>query len=280
MLDRPATLRCALCCTLVLSALAACARTQCMADECPTSVSEIATDRPDITNSSLVVPVGSLQVENGVDWTDRGAANALDATNTRLRLGVTHCTEVLIDVPSYFGSLNGAQPAGFSDVVVSVKRQLLVPFGFDLSATAGLGFPSGAVEISGRGYQPYLQFPWSHSLAPGWELAGMFTLFWFPSEASQSLLFQPTLSLERALGNSADLFVEYAGDYDHQAPAHLLDAGGAWRFSKTQQVDLRVGFGLNRSSTALNGVPVDQYFGLGYSVRFDGLFGGTVGHSP
>jgi hypothetical protein len=185
-----------------------------------------------------------------------------------------------MDVPSYFGALNGSQPSGFADLVVSLKRQLPVPFCFDLSATGGVAFPTGATKISGRGYQPYLQFPWSHDLAPRWELAGMFTLFWSPDESSQNLVFQPTLSLDRGLGPSADVFVEYVGDYDHQPPAHLLDGGGAWRFTKDQQVDFHAGVGLNRSSPALNGVPVAQYFGIGYSIRLDGLFNNLVGASP
>jgi hypothetical protein len=99
------------------------------AEECPTNADQIATDRPDTTNSSLVVPYGSLQAENGVDWTVRHGSNALAGTNTRLRLGVAHCTEFLIDVPTYFWSLNGSQRSGFTDVVVSFKRQLPVPFG-------------------------------------------------------------------------------------------------------------------------------------------------------
>ena len=107
----------------------------------------------------------------------------------------------------------------------------------------------------------------------------MFTLFWFPNESAHSLVFQPTLSLEREFGPS-ELFVEYVGEYDHQPPAQLLDGGGAWRFTKTQQLDFHVGFGVSRSSAALNGVPVDQYFGVGYSIRLDGLFGETVGNSP
>ena len=37
------------------------------AESCPTAKDEIATDRPDVTNSSLVVPVGSLQNENGIN---------------------------------------------------------------------------------------------------------------------------------------------------------------------------------------------------------------------
>jgi hypothetical protein len=96
---------------------------------------------------------------------------------------------------------------------------------------------------------------------------------WFPSEATRNPTFEPTLSLEREFGPSADVFAEHVGDYDHQRPTQLLDAGGSWRFTKTQQIDFHVGVGLNSST-------VDHYFGIGYSFRLDGLFGGTVGNSP
>jgi hypothetical protein len=72
------------------------------AQDCPTPSDEIATDRPDVTNSSLVVPLGSLQAENGVDWRVQHGSNLIDATNTRLRLGIAHCTEFLLDLSTYF----------------------------------------------------------------------------------------------------------------------------------------------------------------------------------
>jgi hypothetical protein len=260
-------------CALLLTTLVTCLAKAGAADLCPTSADQIATDRPDVTNSSLVVPYGSLQAENGIDRTVKHGSNVFDGTNTRLRLGIAHCTEFLIDVPTYFLSLNGSQPSGFSDVVVSFKRQLPVPLGFNLSATVGLGFPSGFSTITGHGYKPYLQFPWSHEIADGWEAVGMFTLTWFPSESPRNPTFESTFSLERAFGSSADAFVEYVGDYDHQRPSQVLDAGAAWRFTRTQQLDFHAGFGLNSSS-------VDHYFGIGYSFRLDGLFGGSVGNSP
>jgi hypothetical protein len=177
-------------------------------------------------------------------------------------------------------SLHRERPRGFSDIVVSFKRQLAVPLGFDMSVTAGAGFPSGSSKISGRSYQPLIQLPWSHRLAPDWEVAGMFTLFWSPNESQHNGTFQPTLSVEREFGSVADLFVEYVGQYDHQRPAQLLDVGGSWRVTRLQQLDFHIGFGLNSSSAALNGVPLDQFFGIGYSIRLDGLFGGLVGGSP
>src|ERR1700726_3883900 len=131
------------------------------ADVCPNSSSEISTDRPDVTNSSKVVPYGSLQSENGVDWTVRQGSDVVSGTETRVRLGAAQCTEVLADVPTYFYSLNGRASSGFSDFVFSVKRELPIPFGFHLSVTGGLGFPTGANKISTHGYDPYVQVPWS-----------------------------------------------------------------------------------------------------------------------
>jgi hypothetical protein len=236
------------------------------ADGCPTDASEIDTDRPDVTNSSRVVPYGSLQAENGIDWTVRQGSDVVSGTETRLHLGVAQCTEVLVDVPTYFYSLNGHASSGFSDLVFSVKRELPVPFRFHLSATGGLGFPTGASKVSSRGYDPYIQFPWSRRLDEDWSLHGMFTVTWFTSQHEFNPTFEPTVSLERDIGPTRDLFVEYVGDYpNHARPSQVLDAGGSWRVTRLQQLDFHVGFGLNSSSP-------DHFFGVGYSFRFDGLF--------
>jgi hypothetical protein len=241
-------------------------------DGCPNSTSEISTDRPDVTNSSRVAPYGSLQAENGV--TVRQGSDVLSGSETRLRLGVAQCTEVLADLPTYFYSLNGRAVSGFSYLVVSIKRELPVPFGFHLSATSGLGFPTGASKISSHGYDPYVQFPWSRRLTNDWSLHGMFTVTWFTSQHAINPTLEPTLSLERDLGPTHDLFVEYVGDYpNHARPSQILDGGGSWRLARLQQLDFHVGFGLNSSSP-------DQLFGIGYSFRLDELFGGSVGSSP
>ncbi|MGH7925050.1 MAG: transporter [Candidatus Binatus sp.] len=234
--------------------------------DCPTRSDAINTDRPGVTNSSTVVPYGSFQAESGIDWMVNQGANILSGSSTELRLGIANCTEFLITVPNYAGAINGSQPSGFSDVVVSLKRQLPLPFGIDMSATAGLGFPSGDHRISGRGYQPYIQAPWSYDLPDGWSVGGTFTLSWFPSESERNPTFSPSVSLGKQFGSSANMNFEYGGSYDHQRPMHLLDMLGQWRFTNTQQLDFQAGFGLNRSS-------VDHFFGLGYSFRLDSLFG-------
>jgi hypothetical protein len=82
------------------------------AEYCPDIQTEIQTDRPDVTNSSSVVPSGSLQTENGISLTAYRVSRIIDGTNSRIRLGVAHCTELLVDLPDYFHSVHGqARPA-------------------------------------------------------------------------------------------------------------------------------------------------------------------------
>ena len=80
------------------------------AEYCPDAQSEIQTDRPDVTNSSYVVPTGSLQAENGINITAHRGSRSIDGTNTRIRLGVAHCTELLVDLPDYFHSVHDGGP--------------------------------------------------------------------------------------------------------------------------------------------------------------------------
>jgi hypothetical protein len=151
-------------------------------------------------------------------------------------------------------------------VMPAVKAQLgPLPGGIVFSATAGLGFPTGASRISGPGYNPYVQFPWSREIGGGWSLSGMFTQFWFTGQKSNAIS-EATFVVEPDVGTHADLFVEYVGDYpNHGEPSQLIKSDAAYRFTGTQQIDSHAGFGLTNRSPS-------YFFGLGYSIRFDGLF--------
>ena len=251
----------------LMSLVACLAVSAAKADGCPTPAADIATDRPDVANSSMVVPMGSLQSENGVNLTSRHGGTIVDGTNSRLRLGVVPCVEVLVDLPSYFASARGAASSGFSNVAPAVKWQIAPsPANFDLSATIGMGLPTGTRAVAGAGVQPYVQFPWSRELGDGWGLGGMVTAFFHPSEPSGRLTQETTLVIERQISARADLFVEYVGEFLSPAgPSHLINMGGAYRMTPTRQIDFHVGFGLNDNAPA-------YFFGIGYSFRLDGLF--------
>ena len=72
----------------------------------------IATDRPQITSSSIVVPCGSLQFENGVQETSNGGQRSFDLPETSVRFGIASKTELRFGVPDYF--FNDATASGFA----------------------------------------------------------------------------------------------------------------------------------------------------------------------
>jgi hypothetical protein len=83
-----------------------------------------------------------------------------------------------------------------------------VPGEIDLSMTVGVALPTGAVEITGRGVQPYLQFPWSWKLHDGWGLSGMFTEFLRPTDFTGKRISETTFVVEKKLAEKISLFTE------------------------------------------------------------------------
>ena len=77
------------------------------AEDCSSGAADIDADRPDVTNSSVVVPRGSLQSENGINLTAQQGAAVIDGPTSRVRLGVSNCTELLLDLSNYFGARPG-----------------------------------------------------------------------------------------------------------------------------------------------------------------------------
>ena len=250
--------------TLVFATVAP---TRVRAGECPNATSEIATDRPDVTNSSLVVPLGSLQMENGINATGRGLDKTFDGSNSRFRLGVANCLEILVDVPNYVGRLKGDPDTGFGDVAPAIKWQFgSLPEPWNLSVTAGAGLPTGSPKIAGPGLQPYLQFPWSYEIGNGWGTSGMVTSFFFPSDPINKQTTEATFVIEKKVTDRASLFAEYVGDYPSRGSSvQLFNTGGGYLLTRTQTIDFHLAFGLNKNSP-------NYIVGLGYSFRFDELF--------
>jgi hypothetical protein len=237
------------------------------ADSCPQPSSEIATDRPDVTNSSIVVPFGSLQNENGVNVSGHDGRQNVDGTNSRWRLGIAPCLEVLVDLPTYFANVHGAGVSGFADVSPAIKWQISpVPGKIDLSVVSGIALPTGSVTIAGRGAQPYLQLPWSWELHDGWGIGGMLTEFFRPEDFTARSITETTFSLEKKLTDRFSVFTEYVGDYPQGgSSSQLWNSGGVFHLTRTQQIDFHFAAGLNHNAPS-------YIVGVGYSFRVDGLF--------
>ncbi|MGA2214741.1 MAG: transporter [Bryobacteraceae bacterium] len=225
----------------------------------------ISTDRPAIAESSVVVPLGSFQAENGFLITGAQGQSTFDAPETALRFGVAGDTELRLSAPDYYRDAPSGTGAvsGFGDITIGIKEQLgpTTPGGFDLSVILFLSIPTGAAAISSHGYDPGLQLPWSRKLSDNWTAAGQLALY-LPTQAGRSnLTGESTFLLDRQLTKPMDAFIEYAGDFPERGgPRHLLHFGAAYKITPHQQLDIHYGIGLSSAA-------VDHFIGIGYSFR-------------
>ena len=235
--------------------------------DCPTAADPIATDRPAFANSSSVVPTASLQLENGVGASQSAATTIWDLPETRARFAVAACTEFLVDLPDYTVADTRPGAHGWTSLAPTIKHQFGgLPDGLTLSGAIGAALGTGARQVAGRGPAPYAQLPWTFDLGGGWTANGMYGVTFHPGATVSAPDNLSTVFLDRTLGDSADVFFEYANDLQHGAPTlNRVSVGGSYRYAPTRQIDLKVG-------TGLNGAAPDWYFTVGYSLRFDQVF--------
>jgi len=226
--------------------------------------SVIATDRPAFTDSSAVVPDKVFQAENGLLDTSDQARRTLDFPETLIRIGIGPSTELRFTAPDYtrdYEASTGLR-SNFGDLALGVKQQLPSPFGLELAAVLSLSLPTGAAAVSGHGYDPSFQLPWSHKLASNCIAAGMPSLYVPAQNGAHSVVGESTFLVDRQLNKDWGAFAEYAGDFPQAGgPRDLLHFGTAYRIAAHYQLDLHVGVGLSTGTA-------DHLVGIGYSFRF------------
>jgi hypothetical protein len=186
--------------------------------------SPIVTDRPAITDASVVVPNGALQVENGIQITNASGQRVFDGPESLAVFGLTDATELRFTVPDYSFT---PVASGFGDLALGVKQQIgHTQSGFDASLILSLSFPAGANAESSHGYDPSLQLPWSQKISANWTAAGMLSLYWPTQSGMRNLTGESTFLFDRQLTGPWDAFVEYAGDFPERGgptPVALWD---------------------------------------------------------
>jgi len=224
----------------------------------------ITTDRPAVTESSVVVPEGGFQLENGFLATDTGDHHVLDFPESDLRYGLFAKTELRLSLPDYFRNLAApnAGASGFGDTTVGLKEQLGPLHGFDVSIIPSLSLPTGAAPVSSHGHDPAVQLPWSRSLAADWSVAGQLAAYWPTVGGRHRAVDEATLLFDRQLTARCDAFIEYAADIAQRGgTSQLLHVGAAYRLAAHHQLDVHAAAGLSQAAPR-------SFIGVGYSYLF------------
>ncbi|MBV8115023.1 MAG: transporter [Silvibacterium sp.] len=250
---------------LILIAIMAVLAHEAGAQKCGSDAqSTIATDRPQNTASSIVVPCGSLQFENGFLVTGNGGQQTTDFPETAVRFGILRKTELRLGVPNYFYNYDTGSEFtnGFGDMSVGFKQQLgPTPGNFNVSLIPSVSLPTGAHLISSHDYDPTVQLPWSRGLPRNWTIAGMFSVAWPTQSGRRNRTGQASMYFDRQLTAPWDAYVEYSGSFpEREGPQNVINTGMAYKLSPHQQLDFHVIFGLSAATP-------DYQIGLGYSFR-------------
>ena len=227
----------------------------------------ISTDRPSVATGTALVPVHTLQFENGINWTRDQSTNSGDAPETELRFGLTNRVEIEAFVPNlnWSGAFSGVRTTDFSlgakVRIASDKRN------WPVSIVGALTFPTGSQELTSGGVDPVALVTVQHNLPHNFQLVGSGTLASLSTNGSGRVA-QSQLAFDLGwCANARTCF--YAEEAPFLSTAQnssgtTTDGGMTFGVTTRTQVDWRVG------TTVENG---DHSFfaTLGYSFRLDHL---------
>jgi hypothetical protein len=223
----------------------------------------IVTDRPDFTESAVVVPFRWFQLETGFTYQNSRSGSVLGLPEALLRYGMCRRTELRLGLPSH-GRFSSASltTTGFSDTYVGVKHQI-GPFsdGSDFALIPAVTLPSHDSPFSSGSLDPEIKICWARGIGSKWSLSVMSYGLWTTDASGRVLSFQQTASFGRELSERLGVFFEYAGTFTKRAnEEHVAHVGFAYRPTPDQQFDIHGGITMNGDRS--------PFIAGGYSVRW------------
>ncbi len=240
---------------------------------------ELVTDRPDQTESSVIVPLGYVQVETG--WSLSRHQEGGIRTNTHtfpgtlFRIGALDRMELRLD---YGGALweqtqeagQSANLGGSGDMGIGTKLYFWEEHNWlpEAALLAGVSLPVGKDQFSSGRADPSFRLSLSHTLSErlsfGYNLGATWESTLDETNDRDTLsLFNYTAVLGIGLSERAGLFAEVFGDIPFNAkggPRHSFDGGLTYLIRGNLQIDGSAGIGLSHSAD-------DWFVGLGITAR-------------
>ena len=221
----------------------------------------IGTARPSFSDTSQIVPVGSLQLEAGLSFYRRGSAEAerFEFGEGLLRYGLRPRVELRLQLPNEVDLRRGGH--GFDDASLAVSVYLGKFLGWDVGVIPGVEIPTGAREFRGQTLVPNASLNLARALGSG-TLAGTLAAAYGRDAGRDDLSGLGSVVYSQNLRPAFVGFAEYAAFLDRFAePEHYAHFGLQLIVRKTSQFDVHVGFGLGSAASR-------ELVGAGYSVRF------------
>lgn len=240
------------------------------------SLPELVTDRPDQTESSIVVLPGIIQVETGISYTVEAERSPHSRTyavpGTLFRIGLFDRVELRLGFDGFIVEDGTDEEDGIGDSEVGVKIFFTEEKGLrpEMAFLASLSMPTGEKAFSSERKDPSFRFLFSHSLTDRLSLGVNLGMAWGtkPNVSERGLntlsVFQYTAALGIGLTDKVGSYLEFFGDMpmsDKGNPAHSFNGGFTYLLNDQLQVDVSSGFGMSQSAD-------DWFVGTGVSFAF------------
>lgn len=225
----------------------------------------IDTNRPSFMFSPLVVPRGSIQVENGTVYQNlRHGGDFFDIPETQVRLGLTKRAEFQMFVPNFLllqQERDAVTLTGASNInELGIKYQLPALKKFQATLIGSMNLPTGSKSTRIPGVAPVLRLPYSYPIGK-WSIMGMQSLLVL--NKGRDVQYQPDVMVSYSPTPRIGLFAEYVGFVTHRLPdVNFAHFGAVFKPAHHHQLDAHFGVGLNKAAPAI-------FVGAGYSYRFD-----------
>lgn len=238
-----------------------------------TKSQNLVTDRPDKTESAIVVPINSYQIETGfvfhkqkfVENNNEVENENLIFASTLFRYGVTENIELRFGGEYLSGKSTVLHSTKFIDGIQGLflgsKMQLQKDEKIisDAAIIARIDLPFGNLNLRPDRFEPSLILSLAQNINENFSLGVNFGLF-DNSKIDQYTYFYST-SLGISLTEKIGLFIELYGDiFKNLSPVHNFDFGITYLHLPNLQLDFSTG-------TILVGDNTEYFGGLGIALR-------------
>lgn len=240
----------------------------------------LVTDRPDQTESALVVPAGSVQVEVGAtyirDDVDGIRTEAWEVPGTLVRVGLSERFELRIGWSGWVDAEQSGRGLrhtfdGSGDAELGGK----VAFGSwgeegpEVALLFGTSVPVGDDDLTSDAWDPSFRLSVAHALPGGVDLGWNLGMAWATEGAGsggEHTLSEAiyTVAVGFEVSERVGAFVELYGAFGGSAggaPRHALDGGLTFALRDHLQLDVAAGVGLSDAAE-------DSFVGIGLSYRW------------
>ena len=226
------------------------------------SIPELITDRPDATESSILIPKSYFQLELGSQFLDGSDQEELTYGTGLLRIGVLDNLEFRLGLDysrSKFKNtfleeeLNSFSPLLLGFKIGIAKEKGILP---EIALLSHLYLPYTSENYNATGID--LRMAFSHTLSERSGISYNLGAGW--DGMSDGLQYIYTVSYGYSINNNLGWYGEIYGDLpENLAATHYLDSGFTYKLASNFQLDAYIG-------TAINNNP-KLILGAGFSYR-------------